>query len=285
MILKYLREIMIELGNHNTLTILRSTSVGLFLGDKDVDDLLLPTKYVPEEYEIGDEIKVFCYLDHEERPIATTLQPFIKRNEFGFLRVAEVNDIGAFMDWGLEKHLLVPYAEQRTKLVEGEWQVVYCYLDDQSFRLVGSSKLSKFLNNDSLEVAENEEVDLLVYRRSELGWDVVVNGRHRGLIFHSDVFQPLKEGDRLKGFVKQIRADKKLDITLQPIGLKALEPAAQKIYQKMMEQGGFLNLHDKSSPEEIRIMFAMSKKTFKKAIGTLYKDHKISIKEDGIYKI
>ena len=276
---------MIELGNYNTLTILRSTSVGLFLGDKDVDDLLLPTKYVPEEYEIGDEINVFCYLDHEERPIATTLQPFIKRNEFGFLRVAEVNEIGAFMDWGLEKHLLVPYGEQRTKLIEGNWQVIYCYLDDKSFRMVGSSKLSKFLNNDSLEVVENDEVDLLVYRRSELGWDVVVNGRYRGLIFHSDIFQPIAEGDSLKGFVKHIRPDKKLDITLQPIGARALEPAAQIIYQKLLEQDGFLKLHDKSSPEEIKTWFSMSKKTFKKAIGTLYKDHKISIKEDGIYKV
>ncbi|WP_367180441.1 S1 RNA-binding domain-containing protein [uncultured Muriicola sp.] len=283
--MSYLKGTMIELGNYNTLTILRSTSVGLFLGDEDVDDLLLPNKYVPDDFEIGDKIDVFCYLDHEERPIATTLQPFIKRNEFGFLRVAEVNDIGAFMDWGLEKHLLVPYAEQRTKLIEGNWQVIYCYLDDRSFRLVGSSKLSKFMNNDSLEVAENDEVDLLVYRRSELGWDVVVNGCHRGLIFHSDVFQPLAEGDLVKGFVKQIRPDKKLDITLQPIGAKALEPAAQMIYQKLKEQGGYIKLHDKSSPEEIKTWFAMSKKTFKKAIGTLYKDHKISIKEDGIYKI
>jgi len=276
---------MIELGNYNSLTILRSTSVGLFLGDEDVDDLLLPTKYVPDEFEIGDTINVFCYLDHEERPIATTLRPFIKRNEFGFLRVAEVNDIGAFMDWGLEKHLLVPYGEQQTKLIAGNWEVVYCYLDEKSFRLVGSTRLSKFLNNDSLGVAEKDEVDLLVYRRSELGWDVVVNGRHRGLIFHSDVFQPLAEGDRVKGFVKHIRPDNKLDISLQPIGARALEPAAQTIYLKLMEEGGYLKLHDKSSPEEIKTWFSMSKKTFKKAIGTLYKDHKITIKEDGIYKV
>ncbi len=276
---------MIELGNYNTLTILRSTSVGLFLGDKDVDDLLLPNKYVPDTFEIGDEINVFCYLDHEERPIATTLQPFVKRNEFGFLRVAEVNEIGAFLDWGLEKHLLVPYGEQRTKLVEGNWQVIYCYLDELSFRLVGSSKLSKFLNNEELHLTVNEEVDLLVYRRSELGWDVVVNGRCRGLIFHSDIFQPIAEGDQLKGYVKQIRPDKKLDITLQPLGVKALEPAAQLIYQKLLEEGGHLKLHDKSSPEEIKNWFAMSKKTFKKAIGTLYKEHKITIKEDGIHKV
>lgn len=276
---------MIQLGNHNTLTILRSTSVGLFLGDDDVDDLLLPTKYVPDDFEIGQEIEVFCYLDHEERPIATTLQPFVKRDEFGFLRVAEVNEIGAFMDWGLEKHLLVPYSEQQSKFTEGSWQAVYCYLDEQSFRLVGSSRLSKFLSNDALEVRINEEVDLLVYRRSELGYDVVVNGKHRGLVFHSDVFKQIAEGDRLVGYIKNIRPDNKLDVVLQPIGAKALEPAALLIYTKLLEEGGYLKLHDKSSPEEIRALFEMSKKTFKKAIGTLYREHKILLKEDGIYKV
>ena len=276
---------MIELGNYNELTILRSTSVGLFLGDDDVDDLLLPAKYEPEDFEIGDKIEVFCYLDHEERPIATTLKPFIKRNSFAYLRVAEVNEIGAFMDWGLEKHLLVPYREQRNKMVAGSWEVVYCYLDEKSFRLVASSRLSKFLNNESVNLRVNEEVSLLVYRRSELGWDVVVNNMHRGLIFHSDVFQKIQVGDTLQGFVKQIRPDKKLDIVLQPIGLKALEPAADQIFQALQEQGGFLKLNDSSSPEEIRSVLSMSKKTFKKAIGTLYKDKKITLEDDGIHLV
>jgi hypothetical protein len=276
---------MIELGNYNELTILRSTSVGLFLGDDDVDDLLLPSKYEPEDFEIGDKIEVFCYLDHEERPIATTLKPFIKRNSFAYLRVAEVNEIGAFMDWGLEKHLLVPYREQRNKMVAGSWEVVYCYLDEKSFRLVASSRLSKFLNNESVNLRVNEEVSLLVYRRSELGWDVVVNNMHRGLIFHSDVFQKIQVGDTLQGFVKQIRPDKKLDIVLQPIGLKALEPAADQIFQALQEQGGFLKLNDSSSPEEIRSVLSMSKKTFKKAIGTLYKDKKITLEDDGIHLV
>jgi len=237
------------------------------------------------DFEIGDKIEVFCYLDHEERPIATTLKPFIKRNSFAYLRVAEVNEIGAFMDWGLEKHLLVPYREQRNKMVAGSWEVVYCYLDEKSFRLVASSRLSKFLNNESVNLRVNEEVSLLVYRRSELGWDVVVNNMHRGLIFHSDVFQTIQVGDTLQGFVKQIRPDKKLDIVLQPIGLKALEPAADQIFQALQEQGGFLKLNDSSSPEEIRSVLSMSKKTFKKAIGTLYKDKKITLEDDGIHLV
>ncbi len=273
---------MIELGNYNKLTILRSTSVGLFLGDEDVDDLLLPTKYVPEDFEIGEQIEVFCYLDHEERPIATTVRPHIKRNSFAYLRVAEVNEIGAFVDWGLEKNLLVPYREQSHKLKAGEWDVFYCYLDEKSFRLVGSTRLSKFLDNASVNLEVNDEVSLLVYRRSELGWDVVVNDRHRGMIFHSDVYRDLSVGDTLTGYVKQVRPDKKLDIALQPIGLKALEPAAEVIYQRLKEEGGFLKLSDSSSPEEIRNWFAMSKKTFKKAVGTLYKAKKINLTPEGI---
>jgi predicted RNA-binding protein (virulence factor B family) len=276
---------MIELGNYNTLKILRSTSVGLFLGDEDVDDLLLPNKYVPDDYEIGEELEVFCYLDHEERPVATTIKPFIKRNEFGFLRVAEVNDYGAFMDWGLEKHLLVPYREQRTKLIAGSWHVVYCYLDEKSFRLVGTTRLNKFLQNEPVEVRVNEEVNLLVYRSSDLGWDVIVSNKHRGLLFKSDVFRPVAEGDQLIGYIKNIRPDNKLDITLQPAGAKALEPAARIIYEKLLAQEGFIGLHDKSSPEEIKVWFQMSKKTFKKAIGTLYRDRKIDLKADGIYLV
>ena len=179
---------MIELGNYNTLKILRETDVGLFLGDDDVDDLLLPSKYVPDEFNIGDDISVFCYLDHEERPIATTLKPLIKRNTFGWLKVAEVNEFGAFMDWGLEKHLLVPFREQQTKMIEGESYVVFCYLDEKSFRLVASSRLNKFAKNEEISLNPNDEVDLLVSRQSELGWDVIINNKYQGLVFNSEVF-------------------------------------------------------------------------------------------------
>jgi len=276
---------MIELGNYNTLKILRGTRVGLFLGDDDVDDLLLPVKYSPKDFEIGDEIRVFCYLDHEERPIATTLDPFIKRNDFGFLRVAEVNDYGAFMDWGLEKHLLVPFREQRTRMIPGEWYVVHCYLDEKSFRLAASARLNKFLSKEIPEFRVNEEVPLLVSRKSDLGWDVIVNNQYKGLVFKSEVFRELRVGDVLKGYIKKIRTDGKLDITLQPIGLVKLDPAAELIFNELNAQGGVLKIHDKSSPQDIMAMFQMSKKTFKRAIGSLYKARKIEIKEDGIYKI
>jgi len=276
---------MIELGNYNTLKILRETAVGLFLGDDDVDDLLLPLKYIPEEFNIGDDISVFCYLDHEERPIATTLKPLIKRNNFGWLKVAEVNEFGAFLDWGLEKHLLVPFREQQTKMNEGESYVVFCYLDEKTFRLVASSRLNKFAKNEDISLSPKDEVDLLVSRQSELGWDVIIDNKYQGLVFKSEVFQPIKVGATLKGYVKKIREDNKVDIVLKPIGHLALEPAAKQIYEKLELAGGYISLHDKSAPEEIQQMFQMSKKAFKKAIGALYRDRKIEIKDDGIYRV
>lgn len=276
---------MIELGNYNTLKILRETAVGLFLGDDDVDDLLLPSKYVPDNFSIGDDLSVFCYLDYEERPIATTLKPLIKRNSFGFLRVAEVNDFGAFLDWGLEKHLLVPFREQQIKMIEGNSYVVYCYLDEKTFRLVASSRLDKFTMNEEISLNPREEVDLLVSRRSELGWNVIINNKYNGLVFESEVYQPMNVGDSLKGYVKKIREDNKVDISLKPIGHLGLEPAAKQIFEKLELANGYIPLHDKSSPEDIQKMFQMSKKTFKKAIGTLYKERKIKIKSDGIYTV
>lgn len=273
---------MIELGRINNLEILRDTSVGLFLGDEEGNDVLLPNKYVPTAYEIGEKIKVFCYLDYDERPVATTLEPDIMLGEFRLLQVAEVNEFGAFMQWGLEKHLLVPFREQRVKMKEGQWYVVHCYLDERSGRLVASNKLDKFLSNDTIDLKEWEKVDLVVTRQTDLGWEVIVNEKHKGLVYFNEVFKPINIGDVIPGCIKTIRKDNKLDISLQPLGTKVLEPAAKKIYEVLVESGGFLGLHDKSAPEEIRDVFQMSKKTFKKGLGTLYKDRKIKIESDGI---
>ncbi|WP_405397924.1 S1 RNA-binding domain-containing protein [Maribacter sp. Asnod2-G09] len=273
---------MIELGRINNLEILRDTSVGLFLGDEEGNDVLLPNKYVPTEYEIGEKIKVFCYLDYDERPVATTLEPDIMLGEFRLLQVAEVNEFGAFMQWGLEKHLLVPFREQRVKMKEGQWYVVHCYLDERSGRLVASNKLDRFLSNDTIDLKEWEKVDLVVTRQTDLGWEVIVNEKHKGLVYFNEVFKPINIGDVIPGCIKTIRKDNKLDISLQPLGAKVLEPAAKKIYEVLVKSGGFLGLHDKSAPEEIRDVFQMSKKTFKKGLGTLYKDRKIKIESDGI---
>ncbi|MDC6389737.1 S1-like domain-containing RNA-binding protein [Maribacter sp. PR1] len=273
---------MIEIGIKNNLKILRDTSVGLFLGDEEGNDVLLPNKYVPESYEIGEEIEVFCYLDYDERPVATTLEPDIMLGEFRLLEVAEVNEFGAFMDWGLEKHLLVPFREQRSKMKQGQWYVVHCYLDEKTGRLVASNKLDKFLNNDNLHLKEWDEVDLVVTRQTDLGWEVIVNEKHKGLVYFNEVFKTVNIGDVIPGCVKKIRKDNKIDISLQPLGERVLEPAANKIFTVLKENGGYLPLHDKSDPEEIRDMLQMSKKTFKKGLGALYKARKVTLEDDGI---
>ncbi len=273
---------MIALGKYNNLEILRDTSVGLFLGDEEGNDVLLPNKYVPEEFEIGDFIDVFCYLDHEERIVATTLEPYVMVDQFRLLQVAEVNEYGAFMDWGLEKHLLVPFREQRNKMQEGQWYVVYCYLDEKTDRLVASNKLDKFLSNDTLTIGELDKVDLMVTRLTDLGWEVIINHKHKGLVYSNQIFRKVAVGDMLTGYVKSIRPDNKVDISLQPIGTDSLEPTANIIYQKLVSNGGRLPLHDKSDPEDIKEMLQMSKKMFKKGIGTLYRERKIEIETDGI---
>lgn len=273
---------MIELGNYNTLKVLRSTSVGLFLGDDEGTEILLPNKYVPHDFQIDHDLEVFCYLDNNERPIATTLEPYVLRNGFAFLKVVEVSSFGAFVDWGLEKHLLVPFREQNGRMEEGKKYIVHCYLDEESFRLTGSGRIDRYLSNNELNYEINQEVDLLVSRRTPLGWEVIIENKNRGLIFESDVFKPLSIGNRLKGYIKNLREDNKIDVALQPIGAKMLEPTAQMIFEKLQENSGFLPLHDKSSPEIIKSELQLSKKSFKKAIGILYKERKITIEADGI---
>jgi predicted RNA-binding protein (virulence factor B family) len=202
--------------------------------------------------------------------------------EFRLLQEAEINAYGAFMEWGLEKHLLVPFREQRIKMKEGQWYVVYCYLDQRSGRLVASNKLDKFLNNENVQLKEWEEVDLVVTRQTDLGWEVIVNEKHKGLVYFNEVFKAINIGDVIPGSVKTVRRDGKIDISLQPLGSRVLEPAANKIHEVLKENGGFLALNDKSDPETIRDIMQMSKKTFKKGLGTLYKARKIIFESDGI---
>lgn len=273
---------MIELGKYNDLVIQRDTRVGLFLSDESGEEVLLPSKFTPERFEIGDRLEVFCYLDNEERPVATTQNPLITRDTFAALKVAEVNQFGAFLDWGLEKHLLVPFREQTKPMIAGQRYVVYCYLDPKSSRLVASTRLDRFLDNSQLELAPLEEVNLLVTRETELGFEVAVNNRHKGLVFRDQVFRDLRPGDRLTGYVKEIRPDQKLDITLQPFGYRKLEPAALRILEELQQHGGKLPLTDKSPPEAIRERLQMSKKVFKKGIGILYRERKIDLRPDGI---
>lgn len=274
---------MIQLGEFHELIIIRETDNGIYLENDEGDEVLLPNKYVPENWMVHDKIEVFVYLDHEERPVATTLKPKVKLDQFAKLICVEVNKFGAFLDWGLEKHLFVPFKEQVIPMHPGNDYLIFCYLDLETGRLAASSKVHAFLDNSELTVKPNEEVDLLISNQTDLGYNVIINQLHLGLIYHDEVFKPLKIGDAVSGYIKRIRKDNKIDVMLQRPGYRAIEPNAQKILDRLKAAGGFLDISDKSAPDEIKSRLQMSKKSFKKASGNLYKNRLIDIKEDGIH--
>lgn len=277
---------MIEIGRSNELRILRNTSVGLYLGDESGEEVLLPNKYCPEKFELEDKIEVFVYHDHEERKVATKIKPKILLNEFELLQVTAVTNVGAFMDWGLEKDLLVPFREQRHKMQEGKWYIVYLDVDRKTDRLYASNKIDNILQNRVLTVERGEEVSLFVFQKTDLGFSVIVNNIHKGLLFRNEIFKELNIGDKIIGFVKNIREDNKLDISIQRIGYENFNDCnSELIFHKLVENEGFLPVTDKSSPEEIHRQFGISKKAFKKSIGALYKQRKITILPEGIKSI
>ncbi|GAA4237244.1 S1-like domain-containing RNA-binding protein [Postechiella marina] len=276
---------MIQIGQINTLEILRESEHGVYLIDAEDNQVLLPNRYVPREFKIYDKLDVFVYLDNEQRPVASTDFPYIKLDEFALLRCNQVNDHGAFLDWGLVKELFCPFREQAFKMKPGGWYLVRCYMDEKSERLVASSKTNRFLDNKELTVAEFDEVDLIVSHPSDIGMNVIVNGQHMGLIYKNNIFTDLSIGDRIKGVVKKIRPGNKLDIALGQIGYRNIEPNAELILNELHDNGGFLSLTDKSNPDAIKDALQMSKKNFKKAVGSLYRQRLIEIKDDGIYLI
>lgn len=274
---------MIHTGRIQELEVLRSTSVGLYLGDGGGNEVLLPNKYVPPMHDQGIRLRVFVYRDSEDRQVATTLMPKVELGGFAWLKVSAATRLGAFVDIGLEKDLLVPFSEQEQKLGPEEWHVVHMGLDGKTDRLFGSTRIAKYLDNTDLAVGPGEAVDLLVYRRSELGWSVVVNGRHQGLLHANEVYRPVNLGDRITGHVKHVRPDGKLDITLQAPGYRHYNDAnAALLAKRLKEHDGFLPLTDKSPPEQIYQAFGISKKAFKQALGALYKARLVLIKEEGI---
>ena len=273
---------MIYIGEYNTLEILRENIPGLFLSDDEGNEVLLPNRYVPKEFKIWDKLEVFVYLDNDERLVAVTDRPYITKGDFALLRCNDVTNHGAFLDWGMVKELFCPFKEQAFKMKKGGWYLVHCYLDEETNRLVASSKTNHFLDNKELTVNQFDEVDIIVSHPSEIGMNVIVNKKHRGLIFNEDIFKDLSVGDKLKGIVKKIRPDNKLDISLGQIGYRNIEPNAEAVLNELEDNNGYLQLTDKSSPEHIKETLQMSKKSFKKAIGSLYKQRLIIIEDDGI---
>lgn len=274
---------MLQIGQYHTLEILRLTPPGLFLGDGEKEnEVLLPNKYIPANYEIGDQITVFVYQDFDERVVATTLTPKITLNGWAMLEVKDNSKIGAFMDWGLEKDLLVPFSEQLSRMRVGGRYLIHMYYDEASGRLVGSQKFKKFISNDFLKLNEGDEVDIIIGNKSDLGVNVIVNGQHSGLIYHDEIFTNLEMGMEMKAYVKKIRENNKMDIALQKPGYASIEPNADKILSILQKNNGFLKLNDSSSPEDIYDQLGMSKKTFKKAIGLLFRNRLISLEDEGV---
>lgn len=274
---------MIEQGKNSRLKIIKRSTFGLFLGDDTGEEVLLPNKYCTDDMKPEGEVEVFIYRDSEDRKVATTLTPKIELYEFALLKVKAVTKVGAFLDWGLEKDLMVPFREQRQNMEEGRWYIVYMDLDTKTDRLYASNRLERFLNNENLSVSEGDEVGLVVLHKTDLGYSVIIEHRHKGLVFDNEIFQDLHIGDCLQGYVKKIREDNKIDVSLQPIGYRKFsETNSELIVQRLMEREGFLPLTDKSTPEEIYSLLGISKKAFKKSIGALYKLKKITLEAEGI---
>lgn len=272
---------MVEIGKYNTLRIVKILDFGAYL-DAGKIEILLPTRYVPEGAEPEQEIEVFIYHDNEGRIIATTARPLATVGEFQFMEVTDVNSAGAFLEWGIMKNLLVPFKEQKMPMQEGRWYLVYVRLDHVTGRIMASARVEKFLNNTPAEYEPNQEVDLLVADETDLGYKVIINNAHTGLVYYNEVFQRIERGDHLKGYIKEIREDDKIDVSLTPLGYQKVEGIAGVILDSLKVKGGFIPVHDKSEPDVIYALFRCSKKAFKQAIGALYKQKLISMEPNGI---
>lgn len=279
---------MLPIGTYQTLNVARSTPHGYILQDtsgNSDEEVLLPNKLAFRDLKKGENVRVFLYKDGEERVTATMQDPDITLNSIAFLEVKDVNRNGAFLDWGLDKDLFVPYREQTEDMREGQSHLVYMYLDEETNRLAATTKIDRFLDNEEITVEEGDEVDLWIWNETDLGYNVIINEKHEGLIYHNEFFEDVSYGDKTTGYIKKVRDDNKIDVTLRPIGYKKVGPNADHILQRLKQMGGYLDLHDKSDPEEIHNRLEMSKKTFKKAIGRLYKEDIIRIEDDGIYLV
>lgn len=273
---------MVNIGKYNTLKIVKTVNFGVYLDGGDGLEILLPTRYVPKEVKIGDDIEVFIYHDNEGRLIATTAKPLAQVGEFQFMEVKSVNKTGAFLEWGLMKDLLVPFKEQKIRMKEGRWYLVYVHVDHITGRIVASAKIDKYLDNIIPEYTFNQEVDLLVADDTEIGYKVIINNTHWGLVYHNEIFQRLEKGDHIKGYIKEVREDEKIDVSLTPLGYQKVEGIAKTILESLKVQGGYIAVHDKSEPDVIYSLFRCSKKAFKQAIGALYKQKLILIEPQGI---
>jgi predicted RNA-binding protein (virulence factor B family) len=275
---------MIKVGEFNTLRVIRAVDFGVFLDDGN-EGILLPKRFVPAGLSIGDEVEVFVYHDSEDRLIATTQKPFGTVGDIVALKVVSATQQGAFLDWGLMKDLFVPKSKQLSTMRVGGTYIVQIYIDEQTGRVTATEKIEYLLSNEHLDVKEKDPVDLLVYKRTDIGYLCIINGKHTGVLHFSDIYQNIQVGDRLTGYIRKIREENKIDLALGERGYQRVTGEAGKILDLLNQHGGFLPYHDKSDPEDIYDNLGMSKKAFKMAIGNLFKQQLIRIKENGIEKI
>ena len=273
----------IKLGEYNLLEVVKEVDFGVYLDGSEDGEILLPTRYVPQGCKPGDVLNVFIYLDMDERLIATTLQPYVKVGEFACLEVAWVNQYGAFLDWGLMKDLFVPFREQKMKMLKGNSYVVHVHLDEDSYRIVASAKVEKYLSKDMPEYNAGDEVEVLVWQKTDLGFKVIVDNKFGGMIFKNEIFTDVRTGMKMTAYIKQVRPDGKIDLELQKGGVKNVEDFADTLLEYIRSNGGSTPLNDKTEADVIYNTFGVSKKTFKKAVGDLYKKRLIVLEgEQGI---
>jgi uncharacterized protein len=271
-----------DIGKLNKLRVVKEVEFGIYLDGQELGEILMPRRYVPANCKPEDMVDAFVYCDSDDRIIATTEKPYVMVGEFALLEVVSVNTIGAFLNWGLPKDLLVPYSEQKQKMEEHKSYIVYVYLDSNSRRIVASAKLDKFLDNLPPEYQVGQCVDLLICSSTDLGYNSIIENRHWGMLYKNEVFQTLNKGQKLKGYIKKIREDEKIDLSLQKLGYEKIDDMLQAFIGKLKEQGGFIEVTDKSSAEMIYHLFGVSKKTYKKTVGALYKMRLINIEDKGI---
>lgn len=272
----------IQLGAYNLLKIVKEVDFGLYLDGGDEGEILLPKRYVPKDYKIGDELDVFLYLDQDERLVATTDHPLAKPGDFAYLECSWVNEYGAFLNWGLMKDLFCPFREQKRRMEIGSSYIVYVTIDEESYRIMATAKVEKYLNKEKPTYNAGDEVDIMIWQKTDLGFKVIINNRWGGLIYENQIYQYVHTGDRLKGYIQQVRPDGKIDATLQPTGRQETESFAETLLQWIKEHDGQCPFGDKSDPEDIKRTFHVSKKTFKRAVGDLYKRRLITIEDDGL---
>ena len=272
----------IELGKFNQLEVVKEVDFGVYLDGGEEGEILFPTRYVPEDCKIGDFLNVFLYLDMDERLIATTLTPLVQVGQFACLEVSWVNQYGAFLNWGLMKDLFVPFREQKMKMQVGRKYVVHAHVDEESYRIVASAKVERYLSKEKPEYAPGAEVNILIWQKTDLGFKAIIDDMYSGLLYENEIFSSIETGMEMKAFVKQVREDGKVDLILQKPGFEKVDDFAKTLLDYIKEQGGRIHLNDKSPAEDIYDTFGVSKKTFKKGVGDLYKKRLITLHEDSI---